>query len=448
MTPGNTPPPVTQLGAFDLSELLNRPPWASGRAIRAAVTDKPQLTVVLGAGASIELGVPSTETLTKRVWSALEQIKGSNERFPWDEHPSARLRSILERAYNPATFEHVVHALEAIYSLSESWKARHGIVEGVLTGGPLGELTSAFSDPMWLHQASEEVFRVLHAEVDAASRKAENDSNWVAFVSLLKQLESAFDLHVVTLNYDDLVERALGWGAAEQGFRVSPGQAAAEFIAFDKAPRLMHLHGGLNFGYSKDERNPRDFGSHELFWFRTSSEARESWERMSRTQPNSQALRHTIVGPFITGMQKADKLQIEPYETMGRHMGNLLATHPRLLVVGFGFGDHHVNSLIYKMKRIHQGKRRVAIIDYESPKTIWRGTEATWVKARRGLKQALDTLANESETPLDEFQCQGPNDSVVETWTSIDDRLLVHLCGLTKVATHYAADLVAFLKRP
>jgi hypothetical protein len=409
--------------------------------------DQPHLTVVLGAGTSIGLGVPSTTGLTEKVWSALAKIEGQNERFPWDKHPSAHLRETLERAYRPTTFEHVVHALEAIYSLNASWKQRQGIVEGVLTGGPVGELTSVFSDPSWLPQASEQVFRVLHEEVDAASRSATGNPNWEAFVSLLKQLDAAFDLHVVTLNYDDLVERALGWGGDEQGFKVVPGQTAAEFMAFDKAPRLMHLHGSVNLGYSREERNPRDFGFHELFWFRTPSEARESWDRMSRSQPSSQALRHTIVGPFITGMQKADKLQTEPYETLGRHVGDLLAAHPRLLVAGFGFGDHHMNSLIYKMKRIHQGQRRVAIVDFESPHTTWRGVHATWNKSRMGLQQALYTLSDE-QNPLDEFAYQTHGGSVVDVWTSKDDRLRVHLCGLNEVATNHAADLVQFLKKP
>jgi len=410
------------------------------------MSDKPHLTVVLGAGASIELGVPSTTDLTKKVWSALEKVEGRNERFPWDKHPSVYLREALERAYAPTTFEHIVHALEAASSLNNSWKGRHGIVEGVLTGGPLGELTSVFSDPVWLERASEQVFRVLHHEVDAASQSAADRSQWGAFARLLKQLNAAFDLHIMTLNYDDLVERALDWGGAEQGFNVVRGQAAAEFVAFDKPPRLMHLHGGVNLGYSKDEKDPRDFNFHELFWFRTSSEARESWEQMSRSQSSSQALRHTIIGPFITGMQKADKLQIEPYETLGRHVANLLAAHPRLLVAGFGFGDHHVNSLIYKMKRIHQGHRRVAIVDFERPGTAWQGIHATWKNKRLGLQHALNILSDQHE-PLDEFACNGQR-SVVDAWTSMDSRLRLHLCGVNKVATNHAADLVEFLQRP
>jgi len=149
-------------------------------------------------------------------------------------------------------------------------------------------------------------------------------------------------------------------------------------------------------------------------------------------------------------MEKAAQLLIEPYPTYQRHAGNMLATHPRTLIVGYGFGDQHITTLIGKFDRIHSTKRKVAIIDFVSPKTeddrewhdVWGGMRRMWGSDHRRHEMMCTIFQLSAEDdPLDEF-------SYRESWTSHDGRLRVHRCGLDRVATHHADDLVDFLYNP
>jgi hypothetical protein len=254
-----------------------------------------------------------------------------------------------------------------------------------------------------------------------------------------------FDLHVVTLNYDQLIEQALGWSAREQGFSPITGEAVERFDAYQVPPHLIHLHGNISFGYRSGTADVNRFrfedGWHDLYLHPSPQDARASWGR--RSQPSSQSGRHTIIGPLITGMEKTSKLLIEPYAANHRHLGNLLASHPRVLVVGYGFADPHITSLLDRIVRIHGANRRVALIDFtpDDHGDDWGGmVKNNWSSTHRELQESIYLLASQAD-PLDEFSSR-------QSWTSSDDRFRVHLCGFAHVARHHANDLSSFLARP
>lgn len=409
---------------------------------------KPHLTVVVGAGASVELGMPSTDALTKRLWSALDSI---HFRVATPQPPVRPLRELLDKHFEPANFEHVLHALETLHS----WKTSSSpettpdfrIVEELLASGLRNELTGLVADDYWLDAATRCLFRVLHEEIVLGTAKALSNDKWPRFAAFWQQLAATFDLHVVTLNYDPLVEHALGWTAHEQGFVPIDGESIARFDGFQAVPRLIHLHGNVAFGYRRLNMSRPDFKDrpHELYLHRSPSEAQDSWG--IRSQPHNQSGRFTIVGPLITGMEKTSKLLVEPYATYQRHASNLLATHPRALVIGYSFGDDHITTLIEKMGRIHNAKRRVAIVDFVSPKPdrndewgdVWGGMRSMWGidLHRRDFMNAVLRLSAEDD-PLNEFSSR-------EVWSSKDGCFCVHLCGLHRVAEHHVADLINFL---
>jgi hypothetical protein len=403
---------------------------------------------VVGAGGSLEVGVPSVAALTEKVWDALDRIQ-LRVAVPRSEPAARVLRRLLDEHFKPANFEHVLHALEALDSMRTSSSPgtvpRFRIVEAALAGGIRIDLAGIIADDLWVDAAARQLFEVLHDEIVAGTNSAAASPRWPAFAALWQQLESAFDLHVVTLNYDQLVEGALGWSAHEQGFAPVTGESVQRFDAYQRPPRLIHLHGNVSFGYRGGSADVNRFrfedGWHDLYMHPSPATARASWGR--RSQPSSQAGRHTIIGPLITGMEKTSKLLIEPYATYQRHAGNLVADHPRVLVVGYGFGDPHITTLINKIGRIHGPNRRVALVDFtpgEDGDDEWRGMTVVWGSERLELQRSVYLLAAE-ESPLDVFSSR-------EVWTSRDGRFRVHLCGFTRVATHHAANLIAFLSQP
>jgi hypothetical protein len=112
---------------------------------------KPPLTMLLGAGGSVELGVPSTEGLTRSVEEALGSFR------PPDE---AAFRGAVDTLLDHCrglygdglTFEQLLHVLETAETLDKSWRLGKGwypAAEALLSTGPRPNLAQVF-DPVVL----------------------------------------------------------------------------------------------------------------------------------------------------------------------------------------------------------------------------------------------------------------------------------------------------------
>ncbi|MCL5770127.1 MAG: hypothetical protein M1588_02260 [Planctomycetes bacterium] len=55
------------------------------------------------------------------------------------------------------------------------------------------------------------------------------------------------------------------------------------------------------------------------------------------------------------------------YSTYQTVLHNALPNNPRLLIVGYGFGDLHFNRLLSRLTRIHEDGRRVVLIGWVLP---------------------------------------------------------------------------------
>jgi hypothetical protein len=177
-------------------------------------------------------------------------------------------------------------------------------------------------------------------------------------------------LTVVTLNYDTLIEQSIGLDGRHQGlvpvvgegvWRLDPmvlhGQAVDH--------QLLHLHGGIQFGAreygSEANRFCYEDSLHDLYWHPSPASAqRTMWGKSS---PRSGSGRWLEGGPIVTGLHKADKLLVEPLASYYVEMANQLRRCERLIVLGYGFGDPHVNALLARMTRVHGATRRVAVVD-------------------------------------------------------------------------------------
>src|SRR5262249_45067777 len=91
-----------------------------------------------------------------------------------------------------------------------------------------------------------------------ASRQIMSHPNWSRVALFWQGLADRFDLCLATLNYDTILEKALGIGPEGQGFRRSTGHP---FYRLDRhllheAPRLLHLHGSIAFGRCNQSQLP------------------------------------------------------------------------------------------------------------------------------------------------------------------------------------------------
>ncbi|MDB5052654.1 MAG: hypothetical protein JWM44_704 [Bacilli bacterium] len=125
----------------------------------------------------------------------------------------------------------------------------------------------------------------------------------------------------------------------------------------------MHLHGSIRYGHPnlgnrfifEDQRD-------DLYLFDTYQNASSTW--FGRSGATAQSHDETLIGPIITGLRKTDKLLPFPYSTYYYQVQKSLMESPRLLIIGYSFGDYHINSLLERIINHHGRDRKVVVITY------------------------------------------------------------------------------------
>lgn len=352
---------------------------------------KPRLAVLVGAGASLEVGIPSTGDLLMVAVDALRNVALSDASV---DVPIAITTSLMERCEEyfgkSFNFEQLMHVLEAIEALQYGLRATHPAtslpVEAMLTGVPHPKVEAAL-DSQFSFSAPRDLVRALHHRISETSKAAPKHQNWSDYANFWKFAISQFDACIGTLNYDSVVDQALDLGPQFQGFAPIPDENVwrLDERLLRACPRLMHLHGSIHLGcreYGTDaNRFCYEDHWHDWYWHPTAeSAARALNPGVSARQAG---FRGYPMGPLITGYDKAEKLLMDPFGAYLRTFADCLRDTSRLLVVGYGFGDQHINALLQRMGKYHGEALRVAVITKFDPFYMhgsWghaRGTEAT-----------------------------------------------------------------------
>lgn len=337
---------------------------------------KPRLTVLMGAGGSYDLGVPLTDQLTDVIRAQFANPAPSfRNYFPNAQDPErcALLLSAAERHFGPRmNFEHLFEFIESGIALHDGWRGSGGIAEAGWTE-PKADLRGLFDDEDayadFLRHSSLMLELTIRDTVLSASTAGVDHVTWPTFRAFWTALRDNFDLTVSTLNYDTLVEQALDWDGSVQGYEAAEGSNGWLFhprlVHQRTEHRLLHLHGSVLIKGSTYGDTARDWNTAgeqwENKWFPTAEQARfASGGHLGRTAYG----RELHGGTIVTGLHKTDKVAAEPFMTYFEAMSNELRASPRLLVIGYGFNDPHVNRLIRRMTRDHGENRRVACVDF------------------------------------------------------------------------------------
>jgi hypothetical protein len=180
-------------------------------------------------------------------------------------------------------------------------------------------------------------------------------SSPVPLKAFFDQLRQEFDLTVVTLNYDDLIDRAGDW---YDGFE--PPTPGAGFGSFDFAnfpcqvmthpAVLLHLHGSVRFGY-------HGAGTGQIVRYVSPFYALET---ILYPKPG-------IAGPapIVAGEDK-DRWMTRACVPFGYYYSafiNSVYNCPRLLLAGYSASDLHVNSWLEDHHRVHECAKRMVLIN-------------------------------------------------------------------------------------
>ncbi len=319
----------------------------------------------------------------------------AGDESPFPSEPAIRhLDRGVRTVRDDINFEHLLHAVEVLepYVAARTFLSELSEVRPVLT---------AFTDPTprytglmnWhlLVQLRWDMIRVVRNFVLSGTAtpppRFQQDSD-----AVMRVLRDAFTMHVFNLNYDDLLERSLHW---YDGF----DSRAPEWSAFDRTGyanalgshthhMMTHLHGSVRFGYITGKPSPviTQRQHRQIVKYSTADAA-----TTTLLQPPEPLYTDDIIddpAPIISGANKVLKFTSPPYSYYYSALQQVLQRSSRILCIGYGFGDPHVNNWIGEAIAHHGEDRiRMAVIDL-------REHTGEWVlDTRSGFSEVRDRLS-------------------------------------------------------
>jgi SIR2-like protein len=372
---------------------------------------KPWLTVLLRAGSTISLdpdhptaiGIPSTWEISERV-AKLQNPKAvlvgtpflqtDSNKTPFAFNTAVPVLHLIYRAlqgtFDNINFELILHSIEQLLPLA-------AMNFGATSSGQFHPAIGAFvemqrrydflNDWSLLRATRDSLISAIRSEICNRSSPLPNELPLNHFVAALAD---KFRLAIFTLNYDDVVDRTPipwfdGFSRTNETSGSGPHSETSSFDAraFDgwkDVPEavLVHLHGSVRFAPS--------LHSSGLVKYRNANEASQAITATSESD-KTEGGQIVSADPIISGLNKAARLTLnpEPYGYYYRALIDSLLLNERLLVIGYGARDEHVNTWLTQYANRHREQRRVA----------WIGKlDGKMVGARTPEKDLITLLSN------------------------------------------------------
>lgn len=353
--------------------------------------DSKRTTFIVGAGAPLDLcfsdGVltPTTANITNEVCKPCENYLDLDDRRKITLVGDIRER-LIERFPRPRpsfweiedktdishiNFEQIFHVLEMLYSYSRVWDASCKAPHLYPVFAPFTK--SDFKEDDFRHLSSvmkQYVSRIMDIIGNYNEDFCQNIQNHGWYVDFFKTLGK--DADIFNFNYDTTIEECLQ--RYEDGFEKQ--DADVDFMGFnparlmrnpDKLATINHLHGCINYYFATYEDINHDVYTnlfHDLYKYDSYKTVHDMMIGRGQSQPASQSGETYYAAPIITGLRKTDKLNSSPFDFYHAKLVDSIIDNPRLIIVGYSFGDLYCNQLLDRMYAFHGEKCRVVLIDY------------------------------------------------------------------------------------
>ena len=334
---------------------------------------KPKVLVLLGAGSSIELGLPSIRDIsvfllrTSRQWAEREKHPDFFRKLWGNRLAYVRGWTRVGKEFRSPDYERCLGDMIALWNGLQipplgdpigQWMRRADCFSGVALGWPKSGIGFFVQDQY--EAMVRELTRCFRQKCIGFEARRVTSPCWPDYCDLLETLQDSFALGVYNLNHDTAAYAALQNPNPFTGFDADGRFQPAQVHARRKWDFLYHLHGSVHFGI----RNDRDDGR-TVIW-RPDLEWRKDLEDIAYTGHSTEDRLRVPYGSLVTGGWKAEQIQAEPYQTYYSTLTRHAHAADAVLICGYGFGDVHVNSVLANLLQARDASRPpVLVIDYD-----------------------------------------------------------------------------------
>lgn len=321
--------------------------------------------ILMGAGAAIDFGAPSTMKLTKIIEDAVMadqvmQMTSGDKAFQV-------IKDGLDRYLakpGVVNFEQIYHCAHELLFTKPPTTGAYDEFKPIMQPF-LADQTGLKEEA--LRALCGKIVEVIYEELSARSEAPTWDLGPLA--SFVNGLRASHVTRIYTTNYDDFPLQAVadlytGYGATVRG-----GARWFDIDTFwDQQDRaaLLHLHGSVHMGFP----HPPGAEIGELAWFDDRAEALKH-SSFSGSSPSRMDGTYTLRTSVVTGLEKLSRVQARPLS----HYYSALAVDAMradvVYVIGSGLADLHLNTWLAEA-RARSPKPPLLFVDY-NPGTLMDG---------------------------------------------------------------------------
>ena len=354
---------------------------------------KPKLLVILGAGSSVELGMPSVKNINglmrRRAREYAEEKRQTDfYRLVW-RNRICHLAAFTREQHDVAAWENILPSYEKCLGdmlslinavlphpkaeplqhslLSEDFLRQHGLTRTIETAAAIRDQCGHLVERLAA------LFRQRCSVFESGGATA---GKYAEYRGLFQTLEQHFDLGVYNLNHDTVALRALTCpDSADYSTGFEDGQFNPKAVHARTAWRfLYHLHGSVHQSFPAKGGTETSLRSHSpILWH---SDLAEGKFEVFSTQPFDQSWRdgdgHVILKTtLVAGGWKLGQLQIDPYQTFYSTLARHAHEADAILIAGYSFGDQHVNAVIRNALDSRSKTRpAVMVLDFDDRRVV------------------------------------------------------------------------------